>query len=176
MTKNVRKRASPTKTWLGGIVCTPMAFRVSPRTMTNRVNDVISSRTAGATAPIVSMIMMMTAWLRPPSGLVTLIATSGTSGTSGTGGTVTVGTCADGGSMAIVWADAGPASPTRNSDTMKVARRVLPLLATDGTPTRSCRRTNCHQLQSTNQAVPWPFVRFIRYRCRPWHQCCFNGR
>ena len=81
MTKIVRNMARPMRTWDGGMVCTPMALRVRPSTMTKRVNEVISSRMPGATAPMVSSRMIITVLLSPPLSDLTLMETSGTSST-----------------------------------------------------------------------------------------------
>jgi len=46
--KKVRNSAMPIKTWLGGVCCIANADRISDRTTTIRVNEVIINRKAGA--------------------------------------------------------------------------------------------------------------------------------
>src|SRR6478672_117971 len=66
MMNRLRNSASPARTWLGGIVVVPNAFRVSDSTTTILVKDVHSTRIAGATDSTVSSRMMLTVWLGLP--------------------------------------------------------------------------------------------------------------
>ena len=54
MMKKVRNRLRPMITWFGGMVGVPMALRTKLKTMTMRVNAVVSIRIAGATLSTVS--------------------------------------------------------------------------------------------------------------------------
>ncbi len=56
MIKKVRNSASPTRTWFGGEVWVPSAWRSSERTMMMRVKLVIINRPAGMNVSAVSVI------------------------------------------------------------------------------------------------------------------------
>src|SRR3954447_6355171 len=76
MMNRLMNSASPAITWLGGMLLSPSALRVIPRTMKTLVNDVVSSSTAGATESSVrpSTITSEVAGLLP-SGFVPLTLT-----------------------------------------------------------------------------------------------------
>ena len=54
ITNSVRKSASPSSTWFGGVDCVPSACRRKPNTMMIRVNEVIISAIAGSIVNAVS--------------------------------------------------------------------------------------------------------------------------
>src|SRR5687767_13045609 len=66
ITKKLRNMASPTITWLGGIVWSPRALRVSDSTITMRVKLVSMISSAGATASSVMSTMISRLWLGFP--------------------------------------------------------------------------------------------------------------
>src|SRR6476620_1667471 len=69
MMNRLRNRASPARTWFGGIVGVPSALRVSDSTTMILVKAVVSTSRAGATDSTVSSRMMLTVWLGlPPTG------------------------------------------------------------------------------------------------------------
>src|SRR5437764_3175421 len=63
ITKKLRNMARPTMTWLGGMVCSPRALRVSDSTMTMRVKPVSMISSAGATDSSVISTMISRLWL-----------------------------------------------------------------------------------------------------------------
>src|SRR3989339_567461 len=88
MMKTVRKRASPTRTWVGGTCWVPRAWRRKEKVITSLVKEVIISRMAGAMESTVnrSRISMRTEtclgfWVSPRPicrvGRVTALAKSG---------------------------------------------------------------------------------------------------
>src|SRR5438105_4489712 len=66
ITKKLRNMASPTITWLGGIVWSPRALRVSDSTITMRVKLVSMMSSAGATDSSVMSTMIIRLWLGLP--------------------------------------------------------------------------------------------------------------
>src|SRR3954470_19415663 len=84
MTNSVRKRARPVSTWLGGDVCRPRAFRVSPRTTMILVNEVASSSTDGAMdSTVIARISVIELLGEPSPTEMSTVPAPGTTGATG---------------------------------------------------------------------------------------------
>src|SRR3954453_18497627 len=70
ITNRLRNIASPITTWFAGIDVSPIALRVSDRTITMRVKLVSITISAGAIASTVSIRMITTLWFGLPFGFL----------------------------------------------------------------------------------------------------------
>src|SRR4051795_4922326 len=83
MTNRLRNRASPARTWFGGMLGTPSALRVSDSTTMIFVKLVPSMSSAGAMASTVISRMMTTGWLGLPPTLSRRTVTDPGTGATG---------------------------------------------------------------------------------------------
>src|SRR3954453_287067 len=83
MTNRLRNRASPARTWFGGMLGTPSALRVSDSTTMIFVKLVPSLSSAGAMARTVIRRMMTTGWLGLPPTLSRRTVTDPGTGATG---------------------------------------------------------------------------------------------